>query len=183
MDSLRGQLLIAPPHLGDPNFAKAVVLIVQHNTEGAFGLVLNRPSSKGIDEIWEEHRGRRCARQDRLHVGGPVPGPLLLLHGDPLAGDIEILDGVYCCSSADELEARVDDDGPLMRFYWGYSGWGEGQLEGELQTGSWITTSADAEHIFHRDGADLWKAVWERIVDDTSLPDGFAPQDDEPNLN
>lgn len=183
MDSLRGQLLIAPPHLADPNFAKAVVLIMQHNSEGAFGLVLNRPSTKGIDEVWEEHRGRKCRRQDRLHVGGPVPGPLLLLHGDPLAGDVEVVEGVYCCSHADDLEQRVDEDGPPMRFYWGYSGWGEGQLEQELQIGSWLTTPAISEHVFHADGTELWDAVWDRIVDDTSLPDGFTPTDDAPKFN
>ena len=103
MDSLRGQLLIAPPHLTDPNFAKTVVFIVQHDTEGAFGLVLNRPSDTGIHEVWEKMRGRRCARRDFLYVGGPVQGPLMLLHGDPFAGDAEVMapeaaDDDACCA-------------------------------------------------------------------------------------
>ena len=183
MDSLRGQLLIAPPHLTDPNFAKTVVFIVQHDDEGAFGLVLNRPSDTGIHEIWEKMRGRRCRRTDFLYVGGPVQGPLMLLHGDPFAGDAEVIEGVFCCAQANELEARVDDETPPMRFYAGYSGWGEGQLEMELSIGSWLTVPAEAQHIFHIEGDDLWTQVFRKYVDATSLPDGFQPRDDEPTKN
>ena len=183
VDSLRGQLLIAPPHLTDPNFSKTVVFIVQHDKEGAFGLVLNRPSDTAIDEIWEKMRGRRCVRKDFLYVGGPVQGPLMLLHGDALAGDIEVIDGVYCCAQANELEERVDDERPPMRFYAGYSGLGGGQLEMELSIGSWLSLPAEARHVFYGEGDDLWTQVFRKYVDKTSLPDGFLPKDDEPSRN
>jgi len=175
--------LLAPPHLADPNFAKAVVLLVQHDRDGAFGLMLNRPSDTGIDELWEHMRGRRCVRRDPLYLGGPVQGPLMLLHADASRGDTEIIDGVYCCAQADDLEQRVDDERATMRFYAGYSGWGRGQLEQELQLGSWLTAPAKADYVFHETGHDLWTRVFKRYVDATSLPDGFRPNDDEPSRN
>lgn len=184
MDSLRGQLLIAPPHLADPNFAKTVVLIFQHDDEGAFGLILNRPSSTGINEIWKQMRGEDCARRDHLFVGGPVKGPLMMMHGDPSTGDIEIVEGVYCCSQAHDLEQHVESGAQdPTRFYAGYAGWGGGQLETELAVGSWFTTPGTQDHVFHTEGADLWTQVFRKYVDDTSLPAGFRPHDEDPSLN
>ncbi len=183
MQSLRGQLLIAPPHLADPNFAKAIVLIVQHDEGGAFGLVLNRPTEKTIAEVWKQIRGEACTRRDRVHVGGPVPGPLLLLHQDAQTGDAEVLDGVFCCAEIEMLEERVQDLEAAMRFYAGYAGWGGGQLEAELQTGSWLTVRASAEHVFSVPHRDLWEQVFKQIVDATSLPPGFRPKTDDPLSN
>jgi putative transcriptional regulator len=183
VDSLRGQLLIAPPHLTDPNFSRTVVLMVQHDREGALGLVLNRPTGRSIDELWQELRQRSCRRRDPVYLGGPVPGPLMVLHGDPLSSDVEILDGVYCCSSDASLERLVEEVEAPLRAYAGYSGWGTGQLEMELQLGSWLSAPALAEHVFHTPTRDLWQRVFREIADDTSLPDGFAPRADDPSLN
>lgn len=183
MDSLRGQLLIAPPHLTDPNFSKSVVLMVQHDTQGALGLVLNRPTEKSLSDVWVELRQRTCKRTDPVYLGGPVPGPLMVLHGDLAASDIEILDGVFCCTSESSLERMVDEPGLPLRVYAGYSGWAEGQLEMELQLGSWLRAPALAEHVFHTPTRDLWTRVFREIADDTSLPDGFAPKGDDPALN
>ena len=183
MDSLRGQLLIAPPHLADPNFSKAVILMVQHDEEGALGLVLNRPTEKSVCDLWQQVRGRECRRQGHVYVGGPVAGPLMVLHADLEYPDVEIVDGVFCCTSAEKVDLMVDRVDPPMRFYVGYSGWGGRQLEMELQLGSWLTAPALAEHVFHTPTEDLWQTVFREIADDTSLPPGFAPQPGDPSRN
>ncbi len=183
MDSLRGQLLLAPPHLTDPNFSKAVVLMVQHDEEGALGLVLNRPTQKSISELWQDIRDRSCRRADPVYLGGPVPGPLMVLHGDLTAPDVEIVEGVFCCTSEAKLDEMVDTVETPMRVFAGYSGWGKGQLEMELQLGSWLTAEAHAEHVFHTQTQELWHTVFRGIADDATLPDGFAPNADDPSLN
>ena len=167
MDSLRGQLLIAPPHLTDPNFSKTVVLIVQHDEDGALGLVLNRPTEKSVADVWLELRKKACLRTDPVYLGGPVPGPLMVLHGDDASADVELLDGVFFCSSDASLEQMVDEVGPPLRVYAGYSGWGRGQLEMELQLGSWLSAPALAEHVFNTPTRDLWQGVFREIADET----------------
>jgi putative transcriptional regulator len=170
MDSLRGQLLIAPPYLADPNFSHSVVLMIQHDEEGAFGVILNRPSGRTIRDVWSELRDTPCGCAQAVHVGGPVTGPLVALHTEPALGDIQVVDGVWCSMSAEKIEEIVRDDRRYVRFYAGYSGWGGGQLEAELQTGSWLTTDATAENVFHTTQEDLWQTVVRRAAGGETFP-------------
>lgn len=183
MDSLRGQLLIAPPYLADPNFAHTVVLMVQHDEEGAFGVILNRPSDRTIRDIWRTVRGSECGCAQGVHVGGPVAGPLVALHQEPALGDMQVVDGVWCSMSAEKIEEIVQEDRRFVRFYAGYSGWGKGQLEGELQTGSWLTTPATAACIFHRKEEDLWQTVVRRATGDDDDPPFRITTDTDPAWN
>jgi len=80
MKSLQGHLLIASPTLLDPNFRKSVVLLVQHNEEGAMGLVLNRPTETKLCEAWTQVAETDCASDASLNLGGPCEGPLMALH-------------------------------------------------------------------------------------------------------
>ena len=77
MNSLQGHLLVASPHLPDPNFYRSVVLIIEHNEESATGLVLNRPGPHTIQEIWPEFSEGLCASTKAIRIGGPLSGPLL----------------------------------------------------------------------------------------------------------
>ena len=77
MKSLKGHFLVASPHLEDPNFTQSVVLLVQHDEDGTFGIVLNRPAESSLKDLWEKVTEKPCETDKRVHVGGPVPGPLI----------------------------------------------------------------------------------------------------------
>lgn len=184
MDSLKGHLLIAPAYLSDPNFARSVVLLIQHDDEGAFGVVLNRPTGRSIADVWKELRGRRCDCREQVHLGGPVTGPLVVLHTEPALGELRVLDGVYCTTNAEKIEEIVAADRKRVRFYAGYAGWGGGQLESELSTGSWLTVEAGEAALFHTPDEELWlRATREASGTDAMPIFGIAPEPDDPSMN
>lgn len=184
MDSLRGHLLIAPPYLADPNFSHAVVLVIQHDDEGAFGVVLNRPSGRSIREVWQEVRGAPCRCDQPVNVGGPVTGPLVALHGEPALGEVVVAEGLYCTMGAEGIEEIVDDDRRRVRFYAGYSGWGAGQLEAELQTGSWLTLPAKATYVFDLGEDALWPQVTREAAGAGAMPPlDFGEDRGDPSRN
>ena len=184
VDSLKGHLLIAPAYLSDPNFSRAVVLMIQHDDEGAFGVILNRPTGRSIADVWREVRGKPCDCHQEVHVGGPVAGPLVALHPEPALAEMPIVDGIYCTMSAEKIEEIVAADRKLVRFYAGYAGWGGGQLESELSTGSWLTTRAAADVVFRTPSPDLWARVTrEASGADAGRLFGTSPETDDPSLN
>lgn len=158
MTSLAAHLLIAAPQLGDPNFHRTVVLIMRHTPEGAFGVVLNRPTNRTIRDVWAQLGAPPCEANDCLHLGGPVVGPLLALHRSAELGEISVLPDIYCSTEKSHLETLIENDVQPRRLFVGYAGWGEGQLESELATGSWLTMAAEPEHLFDPPD-DLWRAV------------------------
>lgn len=183
MDTLKGQLLVASPHLEDPNFVHTVILLIHHSEEGAFGVVLNRPAENSIRELWEQVAEGPCEAEGHIHVGGPVSGPLIALHTDETLAEMEILPGVYFAAQRDNLEQLVSQSQHAFRLFVGHSGWGGGQLEHELEEGSWLTTNASAEYVFF-DETDLWKTVTKRIGD-TLLLDalGIKRPPPDPSVN
>lgn len=158
MDSLKGHLLIASPELVDPNFFRTVVLMIEHNEQGAFGLVLNRPTRKSISELWQKMTHEPCATEDMLYFGGPVGGPLMALHTHPHLSEIDVLPGVYLATEASKLIQIVGTAEPGFRIFAGHAGWGAGQLENELEENSWIIAPAELAHVFF-EGGDLWQRV------------------------
>ena len=157
MASLQGHLLIASPNLPDPNFFRSVVLIIEHDDAGAFGLILNRTTYRHLSEFLDEDNFSEDARNVRLAVGGPVEGPFLVLHSSPEFGDPEIVPGVYLGRSSNSLCEMIQQKGYPFRAFVGYSGWGEGQLDIELESGSWLTLPATSEHVFELDEEDVWE--------------------------
>lgn len=164
MDSLKGQLLIAGPRLIDPNFWRTVVLIVDHNDEGAFGMVLNRPSETSVGEAVPELE-TLVDPDEPLFIGGPVqPSSVITLaqFNDiaeaalPAFGDIGVLGTGG--QRLDELAAQVVE----ARAYVGHSGWGPGQLDSELERGDWIVEPARSEDVFSPSSGELWSAVLTR---------------------
>jgi putative transcriptional regulator len=157
--SLKGNFLIASPHLSDANFFRTVVLLVKHNHEGAFGLILNRPACASIGEVWEQVSEEKCKIKAPIRIGGPVQGPLMALHTMMSSSEAEILPGLYFASNRDNL-ARVlhREDKPFLLFS-GYAGWGEGQLENEIEHGGWLKFKADHDWVF----ADI-DTIWKRAV-------------------
>jgi putative transcriptional regulator len=162
VESLKGQLLIAGPGLLDPNFRRTVVLVGEHSEEGALGLVLNRASDATVDEAVPE-LGVIVDSLAQVHFGGPVqPSAVVVLaeFAEPERAGALVLDSVGF------LPAEVDPDelGELRRarVFVGYAGWGPGQLDDELEEGSWIVEPAIAEDVFTPEPEELWADVLRR---------------------
>jgi len=162
MGSLQGHLLVATPRLPDENFSKTVALLVQHNEQGALGLVLNRPSGETVDQLWQRAGEGTCPSQQHVHLGGPVSGPLMAIHTAEHLGELKIMPGIFFSADRDHLDALVRQQDHQYRLFLGHSGWGAGQLEGELEYGAWLTTPATIEYIFHEE-ENLWEMVARHI--------------------
>lgn len=165
MESLEGHLLVASPQLMDPNFARTLVLLIQHSQEGALGVVVNRPSGKSIQELWREVGSEPCHSRLPVYVGGPVPGPLMSLHTRPNLAEAEPAPGVFFAAKKQHLDALVLDEEPTYKVFIGHAGWGAGQLESELRQGAWRTLPAAAEHVFSTD-EQLWETVFRQLGQD-----------------
>ncbi len=183
MKSLEGHLLIAAPSLADPNFRRTVVLMIQHSDEGAFGLIINRPASIAVKDVWEQVSEEPCEIDATLHQGGPVAGPLMVLHTHPDLSEVEIMPGVHFSVNSDNIRTLVSEKQDAGKFFVGHAGWGPEQLEGEIEEGAWHTYPANLEHIFDQPG-DLWLEALRasnrgRLIDTLDLRE----PPDEPSLN
>ena len=162
MESLEGQLLLASPQLLDPNFVRTVVLLVEHNDMGALGLVINRPTGKTVQELWKQVGESPCESQQPVHLGGPVSGPLMAIHTADGLAEMEIADGLFFAAKKQNLDELVRRD-ERFKIFVGHSGWGPGQLEGEIEQGAWRAIPAKLEDVF--DAADdLWQRLMQRAV-------------------
>lgn len=183
MKSLKGHLLVASPQLLDPNFVQTIVLMVQHDKDGALGLVLNRPMDTNIRQAWEQIKGVECEREDALYLGGPMQGVLMAIHTQPEASQIEVLPGLHFATEADRIEYLVEHTDEQVRFFVGYAGWGPGQLEEELQTGSWLTMPARIEDVFsttERQWLDISRQLaWSALA--STLNPKIIPEDPSTN--
>jgi putative transcriptional regulator len=162
MESLKGHLLIAGPGLVDPNFWRTVVLVGEHSEEGALGVVLNRSSETPVAEAVPE-LALLADDIGAVHVGGPVQSSAVVVLADFVdASDAEtlVLDTIGFLPS--EVDPTALGELRRARVYVGYSGWGPGQLDGELEEGSWIVEPARAEDVFTSDPDGLWSAVLRR---------------------
>ena len=159
--SLQGQLLIDGVSSAGSFFNRTVVLVCQHNEEGAFGLVLNRPMDKTVGEMIVEDLPERIQEQD-LFIGGPVQGQAMsFLHADDYLPDANVIPNLNLEHSIDELLeiGNSFSSTSQVRIFAGYSGWGSGQLEDELQRNSWLTHPASVDHVFAIPPGQLWRAV------------------------
>ncbi len=151
-----GQLLIASPHLADPNFRQTVVLMVQGDDDGTLGLILNRQSDKRISELWEAIFERGCATDEVLRVGGPVFGPLMALHTREEFAELEILPGLYFSTDKDHLASLIEENLEPFHFFVGNAGWAQKQLAEEIAQGAWHLIPATLDLVFG-DAGNLWK--------------------------
>ena len=177
---MRGKLLIASPALVDPNFARAVVLITEHSDEGAMGVVLNRPSETAVEDVASELS--ELVVDEPVFIGGPVqPQALVVLaeFNDPEAAAWIVAADVGFVSAETDYDdlARAIRRG---RVYAGYSGWGAGQLEGELAEDAWIVEPPMPAELFPDDPLALWQDVLARKGGQFAL---IARMPDDPSLN
>ncbi|MEP6736501.1 MAG: YqgE/AlgH family protein [Chryseolinea sp.] len=161
----KGRLLISEPYLPDPNFERTVVLLCEHNDEGSFGFVVNKPSIIKINEVMEDIRNVG----EPVFVGGPVQQDTLhFLHRNTnIEKAVKIRDEIYWGGDFESLLVNLDTSvirSGDVRFYLGYSGWASGQLELELQEDSWIVCDfVNDELLFDTDPAVVWKKALESM--------------------
>ena len=153
-------LLVANPALLDPNFLHTVVLLVEHDDEGALGVILNRPLPLTLSQVCDEgNMSYAGARDATAWRGGPVDpqrGILLVQGGLPESEDT-VLDFTHFVSHRkDLLEELLSDPEAHYRLYLGYAGWGAGQLDAELEEGAWSRRPLVPEWLLHPDPSGLW---------------------------
>jgi putative transcriptional regulator len=175
MTTTQGKLLLASPRLADPNFSRTVVLMIQHNAEGALGLILNRPLEITVRQACEQSLGDDCEVDELLHQGGPCEGPLMVVHGNELEKDADVIPGVFFTTERAKIEALLKQQIALARYFVGYAGWSAGQLEAEMEIESWIVADAAPDFIFQGQ-PDLWTKlmrgrILQRWVDPSRIPD------------
>ena len=180
MESLRGHLLIAGPGLVDPNFWRTVVLVGEHSEEGALGVVLNRSSETSVEEAVPE-LALLAEGMGALHLGGPVQPSAVVVLADfvePSDDDSLVLDSIGFLPS--EVEPESLGELRRARVFVGYAGWGPGQLDDELEEGSWIVEPAIADDVFTNDPEGLWSAVLRRKGGPFAVLAAMPP---DPSLN
>ena len=155
MKSLKGQFLVATAALLDSNFSKTVILLFDHTPAGAAGVVINRTLDATVTEIAEQVFESPFDWEKPIHLGGPVSGPLMVLHLDEALADQEVLPGLYSTIEAEKVREifrrRVEPSLVVAN----YAGWGPGQLERELAEDSWTVHPATADRALRGD-EDLW---------------------------
>lgn len=182
---LTGRLLVATPALGDPTFARSVVLLLDHDEEGALGVVINRPTPVEVGQVlptWQQF----TTSPGVLFQGGPVAlDSALGLAVMPAQGDDEplgwrrVVDGlglVDLDTPPEVLAAEMVD----LRIFAGYAGWGAGQLEAELVEGAWYVVQAEPRDAFTDDPDRLWRAVLRRQGGDLAFVSTYV---EDPTVN
>lgn len=171
-----GQLLVAMPTMPDPRFAKTVIYMCAHSEEGAMGLVVNRlaeelnfqdlMSQVGLEDV-------QVRRRIEIHFGGPVEsGRGFLLHSSEFEhdGTMPVDDHIALTASVDMLKEIAEGGGPgkcLLAL--GYSGWGPGQLDQEIQGNGWLNVDADEDLVFGRDLESKWEKAVAKIGVDPAM--------------
>lgn len=183
-EDLRGRLIVASPLIGDGNFDRSVLFIVEHNDEGALGVVINRPTETPVSDAlprWED----RLADPGVVFEGGPVGLSSVIALALTESADDEALSPVPGMAGV----ATVDlDSDPVitqamvttMRFFGGYAGWAPGQLEGEIGGGAWFVTKATIGDIFTATPHGLRESVLRR---QRSGARAFTYYPEDPSLN
>ena len=164
-ESLTGQMLVSVPEMRDPNFGRTVVYLLRHDQGGALGLVINRPLGEVPVTLLLEGKDSDWSGSERVmvHSGGPVgPERFISLHSrDLMPGSSHVVSEALAYTDGQEvLMAIRDGKGPKRSlFALGYSGWGAGQLESELERNDWFVVPADLSIIFEEDHDKRWEAA------------------------
>ncbi|MCI0535779.1 MAG: YqgE/AlgH family protein [Verrucomicrobiales bacterium] len=160
-ESLRGQLLLDGGLLRGSFFHRSVVLICQHDAEGAFGLVLNRLSNNSVGHAVDEELPQSL-KEHSLFLGGPVqPTALSYLHSDQFLTDANVMPNLRLGHSLEELVDIGESFSTTqkVRVFAGYAGWGAGQLEDEMKRKAWLTHPASLELVFETEPSVLWQRI------------------------
>ena len=168
IDNLTGQLLIASPNLNDPNFYKTVTLICENNAMGSLGLIINRPATSSIEEIFNELDLNSVDHFSNVPImqGGPMGSERgFVIHKDGHYKHTSKINKQFnITTSRDILEEMSSGNGPKdSLLVLGYAGWGAGQLEDELKTNSWLCAPSDDNILFNTPYDSRWEYAIQRL--------------------
>ncbi len=165
-NTLTNQLLIAMPGMADPNFSSTVTLICEHNTDGALGIVINRPLTLKLGSLFEQLNvgdNNSSAANGPVLMGGPIgPERGFVLHDSAHSyeNSLAVSKSINLTLSRDVLDAMAVGDGPKKSLVaLGYAGWEAGQLEGEILANSWLNVTATPDIVFDLPFSERWKAA------------------------
>jgi putative transcriptional regulator len=160
-----GQILIAEPLMDEFYFGRSVVLLIEHNDEGSFGLVMNKPAGATFNEVVNDFP----PFETQLYIGGPVETEsLYFIHtrGSEIPESVEIIPGLYWGGDIEALREMMilgliaKDE---LRFFLGYSGWAPKQLEKELKRNSWVVSEASARSLIQTPASNMWQYCLQRM--------------------
>lgn len=176
-----GSILISEPSLKDRFFNRAVVLLADHSTEGSFGIILNKPLDTKFNDIVKDFPNF----DSRLFLGGPVNTEnLFFLHrkGNLIQNSIEIKEGLYWGGDIEDVKRLIESkllNTKDIRFYIGYSGWSENQLEEELKETSWLVDDPNIQNLINISSSEMWRnsvmnlgkeyEIWANFPEDPSM--------------
>lgn len=181
IEPARGRILISEPFLVDQYFKRSVVLLAEHNEEGTFGVIVNKPVKARFNEIVKDFPDF----ETQLFLGGPVQNDsLFFIHtlGEVIPESAQIVSGLYWGGDIEVVRemislGRFNEEN--IRFYIGYSGWAPQQLADELKRNSWVVSNINADQIMNTSPGSLWKrslrqlgneyAFWTKLPDDPSV--------------
>ncbi len=178
----KGRILVSEPYLPDPNFDRTIILLCEHSEEGSLGFVLNKPSEASVDDMLHDMKGY----PGKMFVGGPVQQDSLhFIHRYPALEDsVEIAEGIFWGGHFERLifllqtKQIAPED---VKFFIGYSGWSEGQLEEEMESNSWIVSDqATEELIFETSPKVMWQKVLKNMGGRFSV---YSNYPEDPRLN
>jgi putative transcriptional regulator len=181
-DIRTGKLIIAEPFMLDPHFKRSVVLLTDHSPEGSIGFILNKMLDMRLNDVIADFPEFSAP----LFYGGPVQTDSIhYIHnvGDLLDGSTRISSGVYWGGNWERLKFLIEAkliEPKHIRFFIGYSGWTEGQLNSEYQEGSWILGDMHANYLFNAQPHTLWRTVLQHKGDAFSI---IADMNEDNNLN
>ena len=173
---LTGNILISEPFLKDSYFSRAVVLLADHSSEGAFGVIINKPFDIKVSSVLINFPDFNFP----LYLGGPVKdNSVFFIHtlGKLIPNSYKITDGLFWGGDFNELKSLNDENllnNETIRFFVGYSGWDPNQLEEELSDDTWITTKITSDEIMRSEAKLLWskmvKKMGENYIDWINYP-------------
>jgi putative transcriptional regulator len=177
-----GRILVSEPSLTDRFFARSVVLLAEHDSEGSFGLIINKPSEIRLSQITDEFPGF----DPHLFLGGPVKVEnLYFIHtkGEEVEGSLKIMDGLYWGGSVKKIKEMIRDRKITendIRFFIGYAGWQPSQLDRELSENSWLVLNTSVDEVLKVNT----ESVWRKIL--ISMGEDYAPwvnYPEDPQMN
>jgi len=174
--SLVDKCLIATPAIKDPIFASSLVYMCEHSEKGSMGLVVNHETTQTLEDVFRQldidcDDKRICSQP--VYIGGPVQleqGFVLHAQAGDWHNSVEIANGIHLTSSLDILQAISAGKGPHdYLVILGFSGWASGQLEAELQQNSWLTSTCNADLLFHQKPEDKWQIAFDSLGFDINM--------------
>ncbi len=163
-----GRILISEPFLKDFYFRRSVVLLADHNDDGSFGMILNKPVKIRLSDVTTEFPDF----DPQVYIGGPVKSDsLFVMHrvGNMVPNSIKVMEGLFWGGDMDIIKQLIkqgeigEDD---IRFYIGYAGWAPKQLDQELEENSWVVTNSDANKLIKTNPEKLWNVICKELGDE-----------------